>query len=325
MSWVKLDDRFTEHPKVLAAGEDAAWMFVAGLAYCNRNPVAAGFIPTNQVPRLTLKKNPMELAGRLVRCGEHLGKEGLWEEVPGGYVVHDYDKYQPTEEDETDEQKSARKKAAGQKGGLTTQRRSPGVAKNLRQFRSSTEAAPKQTTEADHRSSSYEPPKQRTEATPKQVPEAAPKQPSEAHRSPDPDPEKQLSHAREARDGATATQGWGGDDLDRLWVATYRRPLGDTTTAMALTRLIRETAAVRGEGPAAFAPRYLAAFAAMLAEWKGRDKHHGQPKAADAVEHFSVALGFLEGEQQPASSVGSELRTMAQIRAARAKARDEVA
>jgi hypothetical protein len=82
MVWVKLDDGFPDHPKVLAAGPLAAWLYVCGLAYAARL-LTDGFIPTVQVGRLAALQGAEDLAGRLVSVG-------LWERVDGGYRVHDY-------------------------------------------------------------------------------------------------------------------------------------------------------------------------------------------------------------------------------------------
>jgi len=80
---IYLLDEFPEHPKVVRAGGDAAWLYVCALAYVNRH-LTGGFIPTEAVPRLSDRKAPTKLAARLVDVG-------LWEEVTGGYLVHDYD------------------------------------------------------------------------------------------------------------------------------------------------------------------------------------------------------------------------------------------
>mgnify|MGYP001005845871 CR=1 FL=1 len=82
MPWVKLDDQFPNHPKVLAAGGDAAWLYVAGLCYC-QSLLTDGYIPAGMVPRLTDRKVPMVLAEKLVTVR-------LWEKAEGGYRIHDY-------------------------------------------------------------------------------------------------------------------------------------------------------------------------------------------------------------------------------------------
>lgn len=104
MSWVKLDDGFPDHPKVLRAGPLAAWLWACGLAYCNRQPARDGFIPTEKVRVLYPVAAPMSLARKLVEVG-------LWEAVDGGYRVHDYHDYQPREDLRT------KRAEAGRRGG----------------------------------------------------------------------------------------------------------------------------------------------------------------------------------------------------------------
>lgn len=36
MAWIYLDDHFPDHPKIVLAGGDGAWLFVCGLGYCKR-------------------------------------------------------------------------------------------------------------------------------------------------------------------------------------------------------------------------------------------------------------------------------------------------
>jgi len=90
MSWVKLDDRAPEHPKIIKAGPEAAWLWVCGLAYCNRNEIGSGVIPRETIHMLSVQKQPDKLAQILV-------KVGLWESHSDGYRIHDYNEYQPDE------------------------------------------------------------------------------------------------------------------------------------------------------------------------------------------------------------------------------------
>ena len=88
MSWLKLDDQFFDHPKVVQAGRDAAWLHIAGMLYCARY-LTDGFIPQGMVRRLTDVDRPEECAHTLVAVR-------LWEEAQGGYLVHDYLHYNPS-------------------------------------------------------------------------------------------------------------------------------------------------------------------------------------------------------------------------------------
>lgn len=92
MTWVRLDDGAPLHPKLLAVGPEAAWLWVAGLAYANRHttngtipPQALpALYPSDQWPRARLAK----LATALVEAGLWTAREG------GGWEVHDYAQYQ---------------------------------------------------------------------------------------------------------------------------------------------------------------------------------------------------------------------------------------
>src|SRR3990167_5873482 len=110
MPWVKIDDHFNEHPKLALVGPLGWGIWLAGLAYCNRN-LTDGFIPRS-IAHTFSDFELVEADDRLTRisrsCG-HVGDDitgewvaailveaGIWEEVPGGYRIHDYADYQPT-------------------------------------------------------------------------------------------------------------------------------------------------------------------------------------------------------------------------------------
>lgn len=129
MTWVRLDDGFARHPKVVAAGPLAMAMQVAALGYCNRE-LTDGFVPRG-VAR-TLLDFEVEHDGKVFTlsytCGmagddvtaawviDCLIEAGMWEEAPGGYQIHDYLAYQPSKE----EVLALRETRAeiGRKGGL---------------------------------------------------------------------------------------------------------------------------------------------------------------------------------------------------------------
>lgn len=83
MTWAYLDDGFPEHPKVIAAGGEAAWLYVSGLCYVQRR-LTGGVIHAAMIPRLTDLRNPGKLAQRLVEAR-------LWDVHAEGFVVHDYE------------------------------------------------------------------------------------------------------------------------------------------------------------------------------------------------------------------------------------------
>ena len=108
MSWVKLDDGFYDHRKVVAAGAHGLALWVVGLAYCNRQPQRDGFIPDGKVDCLFPIPKARSVAAKLVEVG-------LWERVEGGYQVHDYHDFQP--DSERAAEISAKRAEAGRRGG----------------------------------------------------------------------------------------------------------------------------------------------------------------------------------------------------------------
>ena len=54
-----------EHPKIVAAGGDAAWLWLCMMAYCRRNRTD-GVFAGNVVPRQSDRRQPMKLLERLV-------------------------------------------------------------------------------------------------------------------------------------------------------------------------------------------------------------------------------------------------------------------
>ncbi len=112
MAWVRVDDQFSENPKHAAVGPVGWGVWLAGLAYCNRN-LTDGFIPRSVAHTFadfkmvdaegwiwTIARTSGSggadldgewIAGRLVEAG-------IWHESDGGYMVHDYLEFQPSRE-----------------------------------------------------------------------------------------------------------------------------------------------------------------------------------------------------------------------------------
>jgi hypothetical protein len=134
MPWVRIDDHFDEHPKHAKAGPLGIALWLAGLAYCNRN-LTNGNIPWAIAQKLLTWQflgEPDDEGRRKVytigvSCGMSgedvdceyvislLVNAGLWEQRDGGFYVHDYPDYQPLKE-EVEATREA-KRRAGQAGG----------------------------------------------------------------------------------------------------------------------------------------------------------------------------------------------------------------
>ena len=108
MPWIKVDDQIAHHPKFMAAGAVASWLWVCGQSYCARY-LTDGFVPESALPTLGNVTNPKAHAQTLVRVG-------LWEIAEGGFRVHDYLQFQPSRADV--EERRRQRANAGRKGGL---------------------------------------------------------------------------------------------------------------------------------------------------------------------------------------------------------------
>jgi len=89
--WSKLYDQLPEHPKILAAGPTAGWLYVCGQAYCSRH-LTDGRIPKDAVPMLSMLK-------RWRKDVDSLLKSGLWHDEKDHYQQHDYCEMQRTASD----------------------------------------------------------------------------------------------------------------------------------------------------------------------------------------------------------------------------------
>src|SRR3990167_4950173 len=106
MSWVRIDDGFADHPKIISAGPIAALIQIRSLCYTARH-LTDGFIPRSAVPLLTsgLEHIGIDYGGtHELAIGEQANEidwprimilSGLWEENGSGFKIHDYLDYNP--------------------------------------------------------------------------------------------------------------------------------------------------------------------------------------------------------------------------------------
>ena len=104
MTWVRIDDGFYDHPKIVALSDAAYRAFVDGLCYAGRH-LTDGHIPEAALRRLARGPAVRELEA----CG-------LWERNGNGIVIHDYPEYQPSRS-EVEANREARA-SAGRLGGI---------------------------------------------------------------------------------------------------------------------------------------------------------------------------------------------------------------
>ena len=117
--WTKLDDALLDHRKVFDAGDRlgkdgpalAIGLYVIGLLWANKQ-LSDGFLPTAVVKRFRHVDRPLAVAAALAEAH-------LWEEVEGGYRIHDYHEWNYSAEQVNERRKfdRERKRVNGSKGG----------------------------------------------------------------------------------------------------------------------------------------------------------------------------------------------------------------
>jgi hypothetical protein len=106
MTWIRVDDHFADHPKVMALETHrlaGLGLWVVAASYAARY-LTDGFVPFSHVRA----HGPARLISRMVAVG-------LFEPVDGGYRLHDWLTYNPSRQAVHDSQ--AKKRAAGRAGG----------------------------------------------------------------------------------------------------------------------------------------------------------------------------------------------------------------
>lgn len=116
--WVKVDDGFPEHHKVLRAGEllgangcgRVAAVWLEAMCYSNRH-LTDGFISDAVARRFHLDKNPLEVIRVMAQK-----KVRLLEKKEGGWQIHDYHDYQPSKaevEDKRGKERDRKRRVRG--------------------------------------------------------------------------------------------------------------------------------------------------------------------------------------------------------------------
>lgn len=100
VSWLKIDDGFTDHPKIKKVGPMAGWAHLRGLSYCARF-LTDGTIP-REVAEDISRSMDLFLEGDKTptyrtQVIKKLVDAALWEKLPdGSFQIHDYLKYNPS-------------------------------------------------------------------------------------------------------------------------------------------------------------------------------------------------------------------------------------
>jgi hypothetical protein len=114
MTWIKLDDQVTEHPKTAGLSSEAWTLWIHGLTYCSRN-LTDGEIPKAFLPRLS----PVR---RVKKATQELVDAGLWVDEGARILVHNYVKWQRSKSQIESEKESAhaRQKASRERRKAST-------------------------------------------------------------------------------------------------------------------------------------------------------------------------------------------------------------
>jgi hypothetical protein len=105
--WVRVDTKFTTHPKVLDIGPLGEALWLRGLCYAGEH-LTDGFVPAAFVRRMS-DMDGEDVADRLLDAG-------LWTQAEGGYQIHEYLSWQRSRDEAADI--SIKRSESGRKGGL---------------------------------------------------------------------------------------------------------------------------------------------------------------------------------------------------------------
>lgn len=125
MAWVKIDQHFYDHPKWVSAPGDSIALWVAAMAWCNRNESIEGFIPTTKLHGLVAVRSVKRTTGDLVqrRAFHEADLDGV-----AGFVIHDYAEFQQPDKVRAlgnKRSEAGRRGAAIRWGNATTNGRKP--------------------------------------------------------------------------------------------------------------------------------------------------------------------------------------------------------
>jgi hypothetical protein len=113
MGWVKLDDNFPRHPKVVALSLEAKWAYIEGLCY------SACYRTDGVVPDPVAANGPVR---------EELLAAGLWESGTAAVVIHDWFAYNPPRAYYEDKSVAGAKGAASRWSDSTSHRSRDGTS-----------------------------------------------------------------------------------------------------------------------------------------------------------------------------------------------------
>ena len=139
MSWIKLDDQWMDHPKIIKVGRDARDVWLASITWCAKH-LTDGYFPVELLPSLATMAGIDQ--ANVKQIAEVLLDVCLWEFVDGRYLIHDYLEYNPTKE-QTAANRMARSEAGKIGGGISASKRSSKIqAKGQAKFKQNSTPSP---------------------------------------------------------------------------------------------------------------------------------------------------------------------------------------
>lgn len=102
MTWLKVDDRFPGHRKVRRLSDGAFRLHVTALCACAHD-LTDGLVTRDDLDEFPSVKQTGKHVAELV-------ERGLWDEVEGGWVIHDYLDFNPSKADVDAEREAARER-----------------------------------------------------------------------------------------------------------------------------------------------------------------------------------------------------------------------
>lgn len=110
MSWIRIDDGMTDHPKIEALSDPAFRVWHRAVAYCSKNSTD-GHIPTAAMRKLGARPKLIGELTTVLPPYEH----PLIEVTPTGFLMHDYLEYQPSRADVLAKRKAATERKRSQR------------------------------------------------------------------------------------------------------------------------------------------------------------------------------------------------------------------
>ena len=125
MAWVRIDDQFSDHPKIVKAGPIALVLQVRAFCYAARH-LTDGYIPAELVPIFLAGLEKLG-ADPSADWGRFMVEARLWDPTEGGYLVHDYLDYNPSREEVlADQRRTSNRGVAGGRARVSLARRERG-------------------------------------------------------------------------------------------------------------------------------------------------------------------------------------------------------